>query len=93
MGNPPKVRRDFEKLENRRMKAIGLWRQGKTQAAVARRVDVTPQTVARWVYQFRRQGKAGLKMADHAGRKPGLDQRARERLKMLLLAGPNKDRL
>jgi transposase len=90
MGNPPGVRRDFEELENRRMRAIGLWQRGETQAAVARRVGVAPQTVARWVCQFRLQGKAGLKMADRAGRKPGLAQADRERLKLLLLAGPEK---
>ncbi len=90
MGNPPGVRRDFEELENRRMRAIGLCQQGETQAAVARRVGVTQQSVSRWVRQFRRQGKAGLKMANKAGRKPGLDQNGRERMLLLLLAGPEQ---
>ena len=36
MGNPFGVSRDFQELEKRRMRAIGLWEQGETQAAVAR---------------------------------------------------------
>jgi transposase len=90
MGNPSGVRRDFKELEKRRIRAIGLWQRGETQAAVARRVSVAPQTVARWVCQFRRQGTAGLKMAELAGRKPGLNQKELERLKLLLLAGPQR---
>jgi transposase len=90
MGNPPGVRRDFEELEKRRMRAIGFWQQGETPVAVAGRVGVAPQTVARWVHQFRRQGEAGLKGTTRAGRIPGLDPAKLERLKMLLLAGPEK---
>jgi transposase len=69
------------------MRAIGLWEQGETQAAVARRVGVVPQTVARWVVQYRRHGKAGLKKAGRAGRKPQMDQQDRERLHVLLRKG------
>jgi transposase len=90
MDDRPGIHRDFEELENRRIRAISLWEQGETQAAVARRFGVAPQTVARWVCQFRLQGRAGLKKADQAGRKPGLDSKDLERLKMLLLAGPGK---
>ena len=90
MGDRPGIHRDFEELENRRISAISLWEQGETQAAVARRFGVAPQTVARWVCQFRLQGRAGLKKADQAGRQPGLDRRDRERLQMLLLESPEK---
>jgi transposase len=77
-------------LEDRRMRAISLWQQGETQAAVARRFDVAPQTVARWVSQFRLQGMAGLKKAKQAGRKPKLDHKQREGLEKLLLLGPQR---
>lgn len=76
--------------EERRMRAIGLWQQGETQAAVARRFGVAPQTVARWVCQFRLQGMAGLKKSKQAGRKPKLDQKQREVLERLLLLGPQR---
>jgi transposase len=88
MGNRVGVSRDFQELEKRRIRAIGLWEQGETQAAVARRVGVVPQTVARWVVQYRRHGQAGLKRASRAGRKPQMDEQDRERLQMLLLKDP-----
>jgi transposase len=87
MGNILGVMRDFQELEKRRMRAIGLWEQGETQAAVARRVGVVPQTVARWVVQYRRHGKAGLERAGRAGRKPQMNQQDRERLHVLLREG------
>ena len=90
MGNPLGVSRDFQELEKRRIRAIGLWEQGETQAAVARSVGVVPQTVARWVVQYRRNGIAGLKRAGRAGRKPELNQQDRARLHLLLLKGPGK---
>src|ERR1035437_5663242 len=88
MGNRVGVSRDFQELEKRRIRAISLWEQGETQAAVARRVGVVPQTVARWVVQYRRHGQAGLKRASRAGRKPQVDEQDRERLQMLLLKDP-----
>ena len=90
MGNPRGVSRDFVALEKRRMEAIGLWERGETQATVARRVGVVPQTVARWTSQYRRQGKAGLTKAGRAGRKPMLTQENRGRLHALLLEGPEQ---
>ena len=90
MDDRPGIHRDLDELENRRIRAISLWEQGETQAAVARRFGVAPQTVARWVCQFRLQGRAGLKKADQAGRQPGMNLRDRDRFKMLLLAGPEK---
>ena len=77
-------------LEDRRMRAISLWQQGETKAAVARRFHVAPQTVARWVSQFRLNGTAGLKKAKQAGRKPKLDHKQREGLEELLLLGPQR---
>src|ERR1017187_1267700 len=87
MGNPRGVSRDFAAVEKRRMRAIGLWERGETQPAVARRVGVVAQTVARWVSQYRREGKSGLKKAGRAGRKPVLDQQDRKRINTLLLEG------
>jgi transposase len=40
------------------------------------------------VAEYRRHGKAGLKKAGRAGRKPQMDQEDRERLHNLLLKGP-----
>ncbi len=90
MGNPAGVRRDFEELEKRRFQAIRLWERGKSQSAIARQVKVVRQTVARWVKQCRSQGKASLKKAGRAGRKPRLSANDRQRLPGLLLRGPER---
>jgi transposase len=90
MGNPAGVRRDFEELEKRRFEAINLWQRGETQSAVARQVKVVRQTVARWVKQYRSQGKASLRQAGRAGRKPRLSPKNRQRLVILLLRGPER---
>jgi transposase len=88
MGNPAGVRRDFDALEKRRLEAIRLWENGLNQSEVARRVKVVRQTVVRWVAQYRERGKAALRKAGRAGRKPMLDQKDRQRLEELLVRGP-----
>ena len=88
MGNPAGVRRDFDELEKRRFQAIRLWEGGERPSAIARQVKVVRQTVSRWITQCRRQGKASLKKAGRAGRKPRLSANHRQRLEKLLLRGP-----
>lgn len=91
MGNPAGVKRDFEALEKRRLKAIGLLQKGDlNQAEVARRVKVCRQTVSRWAEVVRRDGKSALRKADRAGRTPELSITDRKRLQDLLLKGPEK---
>jgi len=70
MGNPIGVRRDFEALEDRRMKAARLIHQGLSQSEVARRVNVHRQSVSRWAKEIEASGITGLKKAGRAGRKP-----------------------
>jgi transposase len=90
MGNPAGVRRDFDALEKRRFEAIRLFERGENQSAIARQVKVVRQTVARWVQQYRAQGKSGLRKAGRAGRKPRLNEKDRQRLRTLLLQGPER---
>ncbi len=72
MGNPAGVRRDFEKLEERRRLGARLLRQGVHQAEVARQVGVHRQSVSRWAHNWQQGGVRALKKAGHAGRKPRL---------------------
>jgi transposase len=88
MGNPAGVRRDFEALEKRRFGAIGLMNHGLGHSEIARRLRVARQTVVRWAGQYRERGKAALKKAGRAGRKPLLGLQDRRRLEKLLLKGP-----
>jgi transposase len=90
MGNARGVRRDFEALEQRRLKGLGLLREGFNQSEVARRLKVCSQTVSRWAKTISESGEKGLKAAGRAGRKPLLDGKQRARLTTRLLEGPEK---
>ena len=72
MGNPAGVRRDFQKLEERRLLGARLLRQGVHPAEVARQVGVHRQSVSRWAEQLKQGGVRALKQAGHAGRKARL---------------------
>src|SRR2546427_3858086 len=90
MGNPAGVRRDFDALEKRRFQAIRLWERGQNQSEIARQLRVGRQSVARWVQQYRAQGKSALRKAGRAGRKPRLSEKQRQQLEKLLVAGPER---
>jgi transposase len=72
MGNPAGVTRNFDALEERRMQAAKLLKQGIREAEVARRTGVHRQSVNRWARQLSESGVSGLKKAGRAGRKPFL---------------------
>ena len=90
MGNPAGVPRDFEALEKRRFHAIQMLERGLRQAEIARQLRVVPQTVARWVHDYRSGGKSALRKAGRAGRKPRLSEQQRQQLEKLLVAGPEQ---
>jgi transposase len=90
MGNPAGVPRDFEALEKRRFQAIQMFERGLSQSEIARQVRVGRQSVARWVHQYRAQGKSALRKAGRAGRKPRLSEQQRKQLEKLLVAGPER---
>ncbi len=88
MGNPAGVRRDFEKLEQRRLQAADLLRQGMHQAEVARQVGVHRQSVSRWARELERGGKRALRQAGRAGRRPRLGREDLRRLERAPKRGP-----
>ena len=88
MGNPAGVRRDFEKLEQRRLEAAELLRHGIHQAEVARRVGVHRQSVSRWALELQQGGKRALRKAGRAGRRPGLGPEDLRRIEKGLKRGP-----
>ena len=90
MGNPRGVRRDFEALEQRRMKAVGLFREDLNNSEIGRRLGVCNQTVSRWRKQHQQGGKSALRKAGRAGRKPLLSAAEEERLVARLLEGPER---
>ena len=88
MGNPAGVKRDFEALEERRLWAAKLLKQGWSQADVAREVGVHRQSVSRWAQQLETGGRRGLKKAGRAGRKPRLSSADLRRIERALERGP-----
>ena len=88
MGLQAGVRRDFEALEQRRMRAARLLEKGYSQSEVARRVGVHRQSVSQWAAELREKGRAGLKRAGRAGRKPRLDAIAIRKIEQGLKRGP-----
>ena len=90
MGNPAGVRRDFAALRERRLRAVALLREGMSQAVVAREVGVDRQSVYRWHRTLQGEGRAGLKKAGRAGRRPKLSDEQHEELIVILLDGAEK---
>src|SRR5260370_13060093 len=88
MGNPAGVKRNFDELEKRRLKAAALLSQGLTQSEVARRVGVHRESVSRWEEQLESGGRGALKKAGRAGRKPMLSETDLRRVEQGLKRGP-----
>jgi transposase len=88
MGNPAGVRRDFQALEQRRMQAARLLEKGYSQSEVARRVGAHRQSVSQWASELRKNGRAGLKKAGRAGRKPRLSAEDLRKIERGLKHGP-----
>ncbi len=88
MGNPAGVRRDFDALEQRRLEAARLLRKGLTESEVARQVGVHRQSVNRWTKQLAAGGRAALRKAGRAGRKPRLSEADLRRIETSLKRGP-----
>ncbi|SRR6266481_2702082 len=88
MGNAAGVRRDFQKLAERRLLGGRLLRQGVAPAEVARQVGVHRQSVSRWQQQMNQGGMRALKQAGRAGRKSRLSEADRKRIVAGLQRGP-----
>lgn len=70
------------------MEGAKLLKQGVSEAEVARWVGVHRQSVNRWAQKLAESGRAGLKQAGRAGRKPRLSPAALEQLRAGLKRGP-----
>jgi transposase len=65
-----------------------LLEKGVHQSEVARQTGVHRQSVSRWAQQLETEGRAGLKKAGRAGRKPRLSAEDLERIERGLKRGP-----
>jgi transposase len=80
-------RRDYQRMEERRLQGARLLEEGVSQAEVARQVGVTRQSVHQWVKVMEAQGEKGLARVP-TGRKPRLNTVQLGQLGELLKAGP-----
>jgi putative transposase len=77
-----------EQLEERRLTAATLLRQGQlSQADIARHVGVSRASVCRWAATLAQEGPRGLAARPNLGPPPRLDERAWARLGRLLDQG------
>jgi transposase len=81
------IRLSPKQLEERRLAAHKMLRDGRTQAEVARELGVTSGAVAHWVKAMETGGKDALKRRPHTGRPPRLKKKQRERLAEMLVEG------
>jgi transposase len=88
MGFPKGQKRDFEALQQRRLRAAKLFEKGFGPAEVARRCKVSCQSAARWQSDWQQGGKDALRKAEKAGRPARLQPRQIEELKTTLKEGP-----
>ncbi len=70
------------------MRAARLLEKGYSQSEVARRVGAHRQSVSQWAAELEEKGRAGLKRAGRAGRKPRLDAIAIRKIEQGLKRGP-----
>lgn len=77
-----------EQLEQRRLKAISLFKKDRLGPGdIARRVGADRRSVHRWLLAYRRGGTQGLAPRPAPGRPPRLTAVDRKRLQRILLRG------
>ena len=74
-------------LEQRRRHAVELMKQGHNDAAIARRLNTTRQSVGRWRKAYQRRGKKGLAAKPVPGRPAELSRQQKRGLSSRLLKG------
>src|SRR2546425_5378698 len=84
----PTPARDFAAMEARRLQAARLFARGESQGAVAKALGVTRVSAHHWFHAWKARGRAGLKGAGRAGRKPQLEAAQLATVERALRAGP-----
>lgn len=87
MGFPKGVKRDFNELEKRRLKAAELFDKGHSQAEVCRKLNISAQSASRWHSSWKTGGKDSLRKAGRAGRLPRLNGEQTAQVKAALVQG------
>lgn len=80
-------RRDTASFEERRFRALALFRKGVPQADIARQLRVSRAAVCQWLKRVRKKGRTALKRKPRPGRPPKLSATQRQSLLKLLARG------
>jgi transposase len=64
--------RDFKGMERVRLRAARMFEHGTSQAEVAHRLGTSRQNAHRWHRKWQQGGRAALRAAGRAGRRPKL---------------------
>ncbi len=80
----------MDEAAKRRVRAGRLLLQGKPPAEVAAAVDAPRQTVYRWRDVLESDGIDALRVMSKGGHPDGLDAEQHEKLRRILLAGPQQ---
>jgi transposase len=81
-------RRDFKAMERVRLRAARMFEQGTSQTEVAHRPGTSRQNAHRWHRRWQQGGRAALRAAGRAGRRPQLNNRARLKVERALARAP-----
>ncbi|WP_327116901.1 winged helix-turn-helix domain-containing protein [Nocardia sp. NBC_01730] len=82
------MRRDFDALRERRMRAVEMFEAGRRQVDVVVELEVSAQTASRWHKAWVEGGRDALASVGRAGRRPRLsDEHVRE-VEAALMKGP-----
>jgi transposase len=76
-----------DQLEQRRRRAVHLWRRGKAVARIARTVGAGQRSVWRWVQAYQEEGLPGLRARPIPGRPSYLSAEQKTHLAQVLLRG------
>src|SRR6266511_3513693 len=79
--------RERVERQARRERAAELFAQGRTQAEVARRLDVSRQSASRWHTRWQADGTTALRTRGPTGRRPKVPDTALEPIQQALLEG------
>ena len=77
-----------KRLEQRRMRAGKLFKNGVAQADIARTLRVTPASVSQWHAVWQKKGSSGLQSKGHPGIPSALTEAKAGKLRAAILRGP-----
>lgn len=80
--------RNREILEQRRLKAVQLFKKGETPSEVGRILGVSHEGARLWKLAWEKEGIRGLKSKGKPGPKPQLTEAKKEKIQQALLKGP-----